>query len=105
MKPWKIGFLYSAFSNKLVMLIVVRSANIKKIPWEKQKNVLSNLEWSFFEFFFVKMTEEHQLSNFLPFKPPFHPFRGWFRKNHFLVDTYILIGTYTPNFMFLAPVV
>ena len=59
----------------------------------------------FFRIFFVKMTKEHQISNFLPFKPPFHPFRGWFRINPFLVDTYILIGTYTPNFMFIAPVV
>ena len=59
----------------------------------------------FFRIFFVKMTKEHQISNFLPFKPPFHPFRGWFRENPFLVNTYILIGTYMPNFTFLSPVV
>ena len=51
------------------------------------------------------MTKEHQISKFLPFKPPFHPFREWFMKNPFFVDTYIMIGTYTPNFTFLSPVV
>ena len=59
----------------------------------------------FFRIFFFKMTKEHQISNFLPLKPPFHPFRGWFRENPFLVITYIVIGTYIPNFTFLAPVV
>ena len=105
--PWKIDVLYSAFFNILVTLTVVRvpitlknSAVIKK-----QKNVKCNLEWYFFRIFFDKMKKEHQISNFLPFRPPFHPFRGWFRKNPFLVDTYILIGTYIPNFTFLALVV
>ena len=51
------------------------------------------------------MTKEHQISKLSPFIPPFHPFRGWFRKNPFLADTNIVIGTYTPNFTFLAPVV
>ena len=105
MKPWKIGFLYSAFSNKLVTLTLVRVPLTKKqLRDKKQKNVMRNLEWSF-SIFFVKMTKEHQISKSLPFKPPFHPFRGWFRKNPFLADTYIVIGTYTPNFTFLPPVV
>ena len=51
------------------------------------------------------MTKEHQKQCFWPFKPPFHPFRGWFLKNPFLVVTYITIGTYIPNFTFLAAVV
>ena len=38
-------------------------------------------------------------------QPPFHPFGGWFLKNPFLVVTYIIIGTYIPNFTFLALVV
>ena len=71
----------------------------------KTKNVLSNLEWVFSTFFFIKMTKEHQISKFSPLKPPFHPFRGWVLKNSFLVVTYIVIGIYTPNFTFLAPVV
>ena len=36
---------------------------------------------------------------------PFHPLRRWFLKNYSLVATYIVIGTHTPNFTFLASVV
>ena len=53
----------------------------------------------FFRIIFVKMTKEHQISNFLPFKPHFTPLGDDFGKNPFLVDTY------TRNVMFLAPVV
>ena len=42
---------------------------------------------------------------FLLLETPFHPSRGWFLKNPFLVVSYIMIGTYIPNFTFLAPVV
>ena len=51
------------------------------------------------------MTKEHQISKFLRFKPPYNAFRGWFRKNPFLVVAYVVIETYNPNSTFLASVV
>ena len=77
---------------------------IKTAPWLKQKNVLSNLEWVFLYLFSLKWQMSIWIYT-LTLQPPFHPFRVWVLKKSFLVVTYIVIGIYTPNFMFLAPVV
>ena len=65
---------------------------------------MSKLECVFSNFFHQNDKRASEQC-FLPFKPPFHPLRGLFMKNPFLVGSYIMIGTYISNFTFLSPVV
>ena len=70
-------FVLGLFFNILVTLTVVRvQITLKKQRRDKNKRTSLTQNEFIFLIFFVKMTKEHHLSKFLPFKPPFHPFRG-----------------------------